>query len=586
MSEQLFRYVGTLLDALAQAGLRDIVLCPGSRSTPLALLAHRHSALRTWMHLDERSAGFFALGMAKASGRPVAVAVTSGTATVNLFPAVVEARYGQVPLLLLTADRPPEAHDVGALQTIDQEHLFGRHVKWFQGLLVPEASEEALRHVTVTAARAVATAMAEPAGPVHLNLPFREPLIPGDAHWSPQGLARDVPHMVAGARHVGAEQLAGLVQRLRRAERGIVVAGPTAQRSIAPAVASLAAALGWPLLADAFSSARERGLDAPTRVVAYDLWVRQPEVADRLKPDFVLRFGSLPVSKPLWQWLAQLRHVPHLAVSPGGTWSDPTLAANELLDVEPLAFCRDVADALAASPQRYADHSWVERWLTLDGAAAAAARCRLAEEKSLHEPGVAVETAAALPPDGALFVGNSMPIRDVDSFVWETPPGARLYANRGASGIDGLVSTACGIAAAHGGPTVCILGDISFYHDSNGLLAVRRFGLAPVFVLVDNDGGGIFSFLPQADHGEAFEELFGTPHGLDLRYFARLYDLDLAVAEAPGDVRKAVSAAIAAGMPTLVHVRTDRAANVALHRAVARVVADAVFETSRARSLL
>lgn len=574
MSETLFRYAGTFLDALVQSGLRDLVLCPGSRSTPLALLAHRHPGLRTWMHLDERSAAFFALGMAKASGKPAGVLVTSGTAAANLFPAVVEARYGHVPLLVLTADRPPEAHEVGSLQTIDQQHLFGRHAKWFQSLLVPEEGEEALRHAAVTAARAVAAALAEPAGPVHLNLPFREPLIPGPADWLPAGLVRGVPELSAAPRRLHAADVERLAERLRRAQRGLVVAGPLDRPGFAEAAAELAAALGWPLVADAFSGVRASGLPSPTRVTAYDLWIRDPGLAAGLEPDFILRFGALPVSKPLWQWLARWRGVPHLAVAPGGIWPDPTLAVSEVIDADPVLLCCQLAEALrGASPE--GDHTWLERWLALDAAARAAAESRLAAESAVHEPGAAREAVAALPPGGALLAGNSMPIRDVDTFAWTTPPGARLFANRGASGIDGVVSTACGIAAAHGGPTVCLIGDLSFFHDSNGLLAVRRFGLAPVFVVVDNDGGGIFSFLPQAEHGEAFEELFGTPHGLDLRHLARMHGLEIAAAEQPGDVLRAVAGAIARGVPAMVHVHTDRRANVALHRDVAAAVARA-----------
>ncbi len=579
MSETLFRYAGTFLDALVQSGLRDLVLCPGSRSTPLALLAHRHPGLRTWMHLDERSAAFFALGMAKASGGPVGVLVTSGTAAANLFPAVVEARYGYVPLLLLTADRPPEAHEVGSLQTIDQQHLFGRHAKWFQSLLVPEEGEEALRHAAITAARAVAAALAEPAGPVHLNLPFREPLIPGPADWSPASLARTVPELSAAPRRLPTAEVERLAERLRRAQRGLVVAGPLDRPGFAEAAAELAAVLGWPLVADAFSGARASGLSSPTRVTAYDLWIRDPGLAAGLEPDFILRFGALPVSKPLWQLLARWRTASHVAVAPGGIWPDPTLALSEVLDADPVLLCRDLAEALRGEAPAGGGRFWLERWLVLDAAARAAAESRLAAESAAHEPGAAREAVAALSPGGALLAGNSMPIRDVDTFAWVTPPGVRLFANRGASGIDGVVSTACGIAAAHGGPTVCLIGDLSFFHDSNGLLAVRRFGLSLVFVVVDNDGGGIFSFLPQAEHGEAFEELFGTPHGLDLRLLAQLHGFETIPAERPGDVRRAVIGAIARGVPAMVHVRTDRRANVALHRDVAAAVARAVRAT-------
>lgn len=575
MSEALFRYAGTLVDALAQAGVRDVVLCPGSRSTPLALLARRHARLRVWMHLDERSAAFFALGMAKASRRPVAVVVTSGTAAANLFPAVVEARYGHVPLLLLTADRPPEAQEVGSLQTVDQHRLFGSHAKWSQQLLVPEDAPEALRHVAVTAARAVATAATDPAGPVHLNCPFREPLIPGPPEWAPDGLAAAVPRLVPTERRPPREEVEALAARVARAERGLVVAGPFDRPGFAEAVAELGAALGWPLLADALSGARAEGLEAPTRIASYDSWIRDPILADHLAPDFVLRFGAVPVSKPLWQYLGRQRDVPHVVVAPGGSWPDPTLATNELLDADPVLFCRDLREAVSGRGGR-AGGVWLGRWRALDQVAGATLARHLAALADASEPGAVLEALAALPPGAAFVVGNSMPVRDLDTFARSTPRGARLFANRGASGIDGVVSTACGVAAVHDGPTVAVLGDLSFLHDSNGLIAVKRFGLAPVFVVVDNDGGGIFSFLAQAEHGEAFEELFATPHGLDLSDLARLYGLQYVPAVRKGDVRTAVARALEVGSAAMVHVRTERAANVALHRALAAAVAAAV----------
>ena len=576
MSETLFRYVGTVLDALAQSGVRDVVLCPGSRSTPLALVAHRHRGLRTWMHLDERSAGFFALGLAKASGQPAAVIVTSGTAVANLFPAVVEARYGRVPLLLLTADRPPEAQEVGSLQTIDQLHVFGRHVKWFQQMLLADEDPDVLRHAVVTAARAVSEAVRAPAGPVHLNFPFREPLIPGPPQRRPDGLAAELPRFSGGARGVARAELEAFAVRLRRAARGLVVAGPIDDPDFPAAVAGLATALRWPLIADALSGTRDEALDAPTRLVRYDLWIRDPEVQAQLQPEFVLRFGAVPVSKPLWQFLGKLRGATQLLISPGGAWGDPTLATTELLDADPVPFCRDVTAALAGLPEGAADERWLAGLRALDAAAGAAVDAALAETPVPNEPEAVREAVAAVPPGGACVVGNSMPVRDVDTFVHAMPAGVRLLANRGASGIDGVVSTICGVAAKL--PTVGVLGDLSFFHDSNGLLAVRRFGLAPVFVVIDNDGGGIFSFLPQAEHGEAFEELFGTPHGLQLGRFAEIYGLAYVKAEARGSVREAVARAIRSETPTMVHVQTDRRQNLDLHRRLAAEASRAVRE--------
>ncbi len=571
----LHRYVGAFVDAMARAGIAQVCLCPGSRSTPLALEFQRHPAIRVWVHLDERSAAFFALGIAKATGKPVALLSTSGTAALNFAPAVAEARYGRVPLLVLTADRPPELRDVGANQTIDQIRLFGSMVKRSVEVALPEATPQMLRYVDLTAARAVAVAEARPAGPVHLNLPFREPLIPS----APPGADRDAPRpRSAVVHHAGGqpdgEAVAAAVAHVSAGDRGLIVCGPQADPHFPQAVAWLAATLGLPLLADPLSQVRCGPHDRSRVIAGYDAFLRDAETARALRPDFVLRFGATPTSKPLLQFLDDPA-CPQWLITDGEGWNDPTLAASTALHADARALCDALTAALppldpAARGRREA---WHGRWRTCAAETAAVQRDLLARDDGISEPRVFTELADLLPDGATLFVGNSMPVRDLDGFYHGGARALRVLGNRGSSGIDGVVSTALGAAAAGPGPLVLVIGDLSLYHDLNGLFAVKRHDLHATIVLINNDGGGIFSFLPQADEVEDFEQLFGTPHGLDFRHAAALYGLDHRPVRRAADFRDAVAQSLGKPGVALVEVQTERAANAALHREIWQAVA-------------
>ncbi|HEY8489662.1 MAG TPA: 2-succinyl-5-enolpyruvyl-6-hydroxy-3-cyclohexene-1-carboxylic-acid synthase, partial [Dehalococcoidia bacterium] len=549
----------------------------GSRSTPLALLFRRHPAVRVWTHLDERSAGFFALGMAKARREPVAVVVTSGTAAANLTPAVVEAYHGGVPLLVLTADRPPEARDVGALQTIDQVRLYGSHAKWFQEMLLPEEGPEAVRHARVAAARAAATARADRPGPVHLNFPFREPLIP--APGLPTGPvpedAADRPAVAVSRapRRAGPDVVDRLARDVQPLRRGLVVCGPLDRPGFPEAAARLAGRLGWPLLADALSQARCGPHVGPAVVTAYDAFLRDPALAERLAPEAVLRFGAAPVSKPLLQYLQRHAGARQVVVDGGEGWTDPALTATDVVHADPHSFCEDLLAALPGDAP--ADGAWSERWARLDAGARRALAAGLRSEEGLTEPRAFLELADLLPDGATVFAGNSMPVRDLDTFFPPRERPVRFLANRGASGIDGVVSSALGAAAASPGPLLLVLGDLSFYHDMNGLLAAKLHGLRATIVVLNNDGGGIFSFLPQAEHGEHFEELFGTPHGLSFAPVAELYGVGYRRVASWEEFRAAVADGLGSDGVQVVEVPTDRAANVALHRRLFAAVSEA-----------
>jgi 2-succinyl-5-enolpyruvyl-6-hydroxy-3-cyclohexene-1-carboxylate synthase len=555
-------YCATLVDEFVRGGVTDAVISPGSRSTPLALALAANEWLRIHVVLDERSAGFFAVGLGQASGRPAVVLTTSGTAAAELLPAVVEAHQARVPMLVCTADRPPDLHHISAPQTILQHGIYGEAVRWsfdpgvVEGL--PEASWRSL------ASRAVAEATANVAGPgpVHLNLAFRDPLVEEPAA-GPAGRPDFRPwHRADRAPGTPARELAAELH----GRRGVIVAGKRCGRT---AIHHLAEALQWPVLADPRSQAR----GGPTSIAAFDGLLRAPGFTPAAEVEAVLRLGEPPASKVLTQWLAGLSGAEQLVVDPYGRWPDPERRADRVVHADPTAFCSELMDAVHPAPD-----GWLAPWLAGEAAAQAAVEGVLARHPEATEPGVARQLTAALPDDVTLFVSSSMPIRDIE---WFGHPASnhKVHANRGANGIDGIVSSALGVAAASGrAGTVALLGDLAFLHDAGGLLGAIDRGVRCTFVVLDNGGGGIFSFLPQATAlpAERFEQLFGTPQRADLVALAGAHGIETAVVDRADEVVPAVDAARSAGGVRLVIAKTDRAANVVVHDELHAAVAAAL----------
>jgi 2-succinyl-5-enolpyruvyl-6-hydroxy-3-cyclohexene-1-carboxylate synthase len=552
-------------DELARCGVAGACTSPGSRSTPLVLSLAREGGIATTSHVDERSAGFFALGLTKATGRPAVLACTSGTAAANYAPAVIEAAEARLPLIVLTADRPPELRDLGAGQTIDQIKLYGSAAKWFVEVGTHTATPERLRWMRQLACRAVWTAMDGRAGPVHLNLALREPLVLDEELGEEPGRGGRPDGAPWTARVTTGQDPGPLVAWLREQRHGVIVAGreePGPRAGADHPAARLAAALAWPLLADPLSGARHGG----AAIAHYDALLRNREWAAGVTPECVLRIGDLPTSKPLRQWLAGLDGVPQAALLPDGAWHDPDATLQTVFDLR--------AGALDAIDEVWhADAAWLGRWRDADARAARALADTLGP--GLNEPRVARELATAVPDGAHVVVAASMPIRDVETF-WPVDAPARALANRGANGIDGTISTAYGVAAATpDAPVYLHIGDVALAHDIGGLLAGKRLGVPLTIVVVDNAGGGIFDFLPVATQRDAFEEHVLTPTGLEVERVAALYD---ARYREIGDV-EALRGALAErpSGTTILHVRTDRAENVELHRrcwaAVARALA-------------
>jgi 2-succinyl-5-enolpyruvyl-6-hydroxy-3-cyclohexene-1-carboxylate synthase len=581
-----------LFDEFARAGVRYACVCPGSRSAPLAIAAARAPALRVSIHLDERAAAFFALGIAKASRTAVALVCTSGTAAANFLPAVVEAHLSRVPLLVLTADRPAELRDWGAAQTIDQVRLFGNHAHWFAELPLPEPRELLLRHVRATAARAVAVASGRPAGPVHLNVPYREPL-------APVAVRDDVVALTALEASPGLRGRPGrpylrvddastapsaalverLVRDLRAARRGVLLAGPDDRDpALAVALTRLARTAGWPLLADGASPLRTGPHVGTTPLCgAHDAFLRVERFAERHPPDLVLRFGAPPTSKATARWIECRSDTDLRLVDAEGGFADPSQSAAEVVHADPVALCHALADAWGEKPG-WASGTWLSDFQRAECAAQAALTRGIEAAPTLYAPAVVRALATALPHHAALFASNSMAVRDVDSFLSPATKPLRVLVSRGANGIDGIPSTALGAAAALETPLALLTGDLAFLHDVGGLLAAKRHGLSMLCVVVNDDGGGIFSYLPVADSSDPthFEDLFTTPHGTDLAHATALAGGRHVRVAVQAELEAALGRALAEPGLQVVEARVAREANVAHHRALWAAVAEAV----------
>ena len=540
-------FAATFVDELAAQGVEFACISPGSRSAPIAIALQRHPKIRVYVHIDERSGSFFGVGLAKGTGKPVVLLSTSGTAAAEFHAAVVEASHSQTPLIVLTADRPPELRDVGANQSIDQQRLYGTAVRWFFDPGPPVESANASRVWRRLAARAYAEAAT---GPVHINLPFREPLVPtpGEVPVAEGAAGQSVS---AGRTLPTPGQVTTLASALQRAQRPLVVAGEMRDGDrLAPALSRL----GLPVLAE--PSSQLRRAETGAAVESYEALLRAGWSLQH-GPDLVIRLGATPTSKVLSAWLAATS-APTFLIDPDRTWRDQDQVASHIVACDPQA----LMEALPAMDRR----AWREEWVSA-GKRATAAIAAAFVSTSMHEGHIVRALASRMPDNAQVFIGSSMPIRAADSFWPHAKTQQRFFGNRGASGIDGLVSTGLGLAAGRSNvPTVLLLGDLSLYHDMNGLWAVRRHGLRATIIVCDNNGGGVFNFLPQAQHQDVFEELFATPLGLDFAQVARLYDLVYSPVTDRGGLEPAIADAVAAQAPTLVVVKFKREDSVNGHR--------------------
>ena len=549
-----------LATALADLGIEHVCVSPGSRNTPLIAGFAAEPRIRKWPILDERSAGFFGIGVARATGGPVALICTSGSAAAEYHPAVVEARQSDVPLLVFTADRPPELRNVGAAQTIDQIELYGSSPVLFVDVPPPDGSTTA-RHGVELAMQVVAAAQAAP-GPVHVNLPFREPLLEAGR------VAPSEPVVPPPDPEPDSFVLGEVAGRLN-GRRGLIIVGRSSDPSLPAAVEGLAHAAGAPVLADPLSGLRFG--DPGDLVLGCGDALAAAGVLDEFVADYVIRLGHIPTSKPIWTWLERNPQIPQILAGTGG--KDATRSATELLPHSSYS----AATALARAIDTPAPAEWAESWLELDRVASRAISEELERLPFPNEPAVARVVVDHAPRQASLTVGSSMPIRDVDTFGGKARRQLRLFGNRGTNGIDGVASAAAGAAAA-GTQSIALIGDVSMFHDLNTLGTVAQLGLAVTYVVVNNDGGGIFYFLPQARPGlldpAIFEAYVGTPHGTDFVAVARALGIAAERIETAADLAAALQKEPTG--PRLYEINTDRSANLEVHRSLAAAVQTAL----------
>jgi 2-succinyl-5-enolpyruvyl-6-hydroxy-3-cyclohexene-1-carboxylate synthase len=569
-------------EELARDGLRMAVISPGSRSTPLALALWRQPEIEVTVIVDERSAGFFALGAAQASGEPVALLCTSGTALVNYHPAVCEADESGLPLLVLSADRPPELRGIGAGQTIDQIKSFGSSVRWFCEVGTHAADDDGLLHYRSVACRALAAARGEVRpGPVHLNLPWREPLAPVPVEGAvsatdPLALEGRPGRPLTAVTRIDLEPSAFLLDEVAGhigdAISGVIVAGRQPDPELREPLAHLARVSGFPILADPTSQLRCGPHDRSHVIGSYDLLLRDEHFARSVVPELVLRFGEMPTSKPLRAWLAA-SGAEEIVIDPSGGWNEPSRRAAAILRADPTELAAGWAARLEGLEGR--ERPAPERWLEGEAAAQAALEAAFGQTEDVSEPALHRALGAAHTDGDLVYTASSMPIRDQESFLAPGDGDVLFLSNRGANGIDGLVSSGIGAAHASGRPTTVVTGDLGLLHDLGGLASLRDVDTPVRIVVIDNGGGGIFHFLPQqaAMPSDEFESLLGTPRGVEAAKAAALFDLPHRRIESLGEL----ATALAAGTG-LIEVKTDRETNVATHQQLIQRVQAALAE--------
>ncbi|MFS0574515.1 2-succinyl-5-enolpyruvyl-6-hydroxy-3-cyclohexene-1-carboxylic-acid synthase [Sporosarcina sp. 179-K 3D1 HS] len=550
----LTAYVRRITIALLNAGVRSAVISPGSRSTPLAYAFASTPELRTHIQVDERSAAYYALGMAKASGQPVVLLCTSGTAASNYHPAITEAYYARIPLIVITADRPHELREVGAPQAINQIRMYGEHVKYSVDFPLAEENPVMDNFIDRHIGRALSVAQTVPKGPVHLNMPFREPLlIDFELPVPPTSFRGHISSTTC--LDESAESL--ILDLLTASENGLIIAGELPATVDKSAFWNFAQNLGWPVLCDPLSQLRS-GVPASCSSLCidhYDAILKSERFKEKVVPKTVIRFGAQPVSKPLALYLSEVRPSTFLVVDESPEFRDPFGGATYHIQASPEAVWQLEVDG-EGSPH-------AELWSRANEVAS----CITDRYEGVEgDEGIYAKMLFEHLTDGSdLVSGSSMPIRDVDTFFRKTDKEVAIFANRGTNGIDGVISTAFGIQEARKRPTWLLIGDLSFLHDVNGLIITRFQETDLTIVIMNNDGGGIFSYLPQSQVSHHFEQLFGTPTGLTFNHIAAMYDAQYSAVETPAQFAEVLSKPKTKSVQ-IIEVFTDRPSNVKAHR--------------------
>lgn len=557
MSEReiLSSYVYTIVASLVQNGVEQVVVSPGSRSTPFAYAFAHTKEIEVFRQVDERAAAFFALGLAKSTGKPVVLLCTSGTAAANYFPAIVEAKYARVPLIVMTADRPHELREVGAPQAINQIHLYGEQVKWFAEFPIPDDAKATLPFIERHTARAVAIAMSAPYGPVHLNVPFREPLLIDFCDLPKlryQGNILNNYSLSDEAKHV-------LQSVITETRKGIFIVGELALNTDVAHIWVLIRRAKWPVIVESLSNMRGNIPEdcLPYVISTYDAILKNAAFKNIVAPTTVIRFGAQPVSKFLSIFITESNPEHYIIVDEDPMFRDSTSIATNFIHAK-------IDQSLAnLAIESNIDASYVALWQQAQQTACKHIKHYIKNEQD--EGALVGEMLQAIPQESDIFTSNSMPIRDIDTFYMPSDKDVRIIANRGANGIDGVISTALGYSAGNARHTYLLIGDLAFLHDNNAFLATRYQTCELTIIVMNNDGGGIFSYLPQSSVEHHYEDLFGTPTGLTFEHVAAMYDLQYTKVAEPSAFVEAIQAQNEKPV-RLIEVFTNRHENVAAHR--------------------
>lgn len=568
-NEALTKYIGALVDELSALKIENIVISPGSRSTPISMLINEHPKLKKYIAVDERGAGFFALGIAKSTNKPTVLVCTSGTAAANYLPAISEAKESRIPLIVITADRPHELRDIGAPQAMNQIGLYGDTVKKFIELALPEASEGMYQYVRTAVNRLYRSSMTTPKGPVHVNVPIREPLVPNfsienlfSAGKRGENSNATVTRSISTISNDTTNQLVELFLKKRK---GLLVCGPYVNDVAIQKIMELGAALQYPVICDPLSNGRTIHNEGTVRVDTYDTFLRYQDVATTLDTELIVRFGSMPVSKNFHLFVQSQKNCEVVVVDEGDLWRDPTLRATQMISCDDAEFCSSI---LKCWNQAGTNDDWLNKWHSINEKTKVGLQ-KAAEFEEFFEGKIVQLLTKNIKNESTIFVANSMPIRDIDTFFTTQEKKIKIACNRGINGIDGTIATALGMAAA-GEQVTLLIGDLSFYHDLNSLVLSKLHNLPIKVVLVNNDGGGIFSFLPQSKEEKHFEELFGTPLGLNFEHAALLFDGDYTLVKSWHDFEEVMTAKN--DRIQIIEIKTNRNENYKLHQKVWELV--------------
>ena len=575
----------TFVNELARNGVRYACLSPGSRNTPLTIAFASNKKIKTYVHIDERSSAFFALGLAKLTRTPVAIVCTSGTATAELYPAIVEAYQRRVPLIVCTADRPPELHGVGANQTINQENMYRNHILEFFNPGVPETSVQSLSNLKEIASTAVLKSSITSTGPVHINFPFRKPFEP-DAITDELSLAilkkigKNDTLVPAKKKILLESQISNDIEKIAslisKTERGLIVVGPNdVDKGFIQRIVSLSNQIGYPILADGVSQLRFGSQDKSLIISNYDAIFRSKEFIDAHQPDLILQFGRTITSKGLESFFER-SHANRFLINKYGDWFDPSRGAIKAISGEPSISCDQIHRTLKKLNMIRRSGKWTEDFIVAERIANNLRKKIVENSPFPNEARVIPEVIASIPNRSRIMLSNSMPVRDFDYFATNTDKEITVFDNRGASGIDGIISTALGIASDHKYPTILITGDLAFYHDSNGLLAARKYRIPLVIVLINNNGGGIFEVLPISKHRKYFKDYFLTPHNLDFSKVVSAYEGNYTLARSWNHFQQSLKSSFKKNSFSVIEIKTNPKRSLAIRKRYWQQVDDAL----------